>query len=62
MAEGSEAVSFKKYGVEPVCGGCGRRLVKKDEMALWFRGWPLPASVFGSCCWTLAASNMREAA
>ncbi len=50
MAAGSEAVSFKKYGVQPVCAGCGRKLIKKDEPAMWFVGLPMPA-VYGSCCW-----------
>lgn len=57
MAPGSEAVSFKKYGVAPVCGGCGRKLVKKDELAMTFVGWPLPAAVYGSCCLNLAAKH-----
>ncbi len=53
MAQGSEAVSFKKYGVQPICAGCGRKLVKKDEQALWFVGQPKP-KVYGYCCWQLA--------
>lgn len=55
-APGSEAVSFRKYEVEPYCGGCGRKLVKAHEPAMWFHGYPPPTAVFGECCWSLAAS------
>ncbi len=54
MASGSEAVSFKKYGVKPVCSGCGRKLVKKNEPAMWFVGFPAPA-VYGIECFKAAA-------
>ena len=57
MAEASRKPTFSQYGVQPVCGGCGRKL--KATEALWFRGWPLPAAVFGMCCQAKAA---REAA
>ncbi len=55
MAEGSEQVSFKKYGVQAVCSGCGRKLVKKNESCMWFVGHPRPA-VYGYCCWTKGAA------
>jgi len=48
MAEPSRKPTFKQYGVQPVCGGCGRKLAATE--ALWFRGWPLPVAVFGRCC------------
>ena len=52
-AAGSQKPTCKQYGVKPVCQGCGRKLVIKDETALWFEGFPRKA-VFGSCCFHLA--------
>ncbi len=51
MASGSQKPTFSQYGVNPACEGCGRKLVAKDEPAMWFRGLPAPAGVFGYCCW-----------
>lgn len=52
-AAGSQKPTCKQYGVKPVCQGCGRKLVIKDETALWFEGYPRKA-VFGPCCFHLA--------
>jgi len=49
----SRKPTFKDYGVKPVCSGCGRKLVAKDEPAMWFAS--NPGRVFGLCCWKLAA-------
>ncbi len=59
MAKGSEAVSFKKYAVKAVCSGCGRKLVKAHEPAMWFQGHPFRA-VYGPCCWSIAAHITEE--
>lgn len=48
-------MTFAKYGVKPVCSGCGRRLVAKEEPALWFVGFPRRA-VYGMCCFAKAAA------
>jgi hypothetical protein len=53
-AEPSRKPTFKEYGVKAVCSGCGRKLVAKNEMALWFVGHP-GKDVFGLCCWGKAA-------
>ena len=52
MANPSEPVSCAKYGVEPVCHGCGRRLRanRNDGEPLWLVGYPRRA-VYGVCCW-----------
>ncbi len=47
MAQASENVSFKKYGVKPVCSGCGRKLERAEP--LWFTTIPKPA-VYGREC------------
>jgi hypothetical protein len=54
MAAGSQKPTFKDYNVKPVCVGCGRKLVAKNEMAMWFIGHPHKA-VYGLCCWDKAA-------
>ena len=48
MASPSRPPTWKAYGCEPVCLGCGRR-VTYDE-SLHFRGYPKPSGVFGACC------------
>ncbi len=53
MAEGSQKPTFSQYKVKPLCAGCGRKLVAKDESAMWFVGQPKP-KVYGYCCWQLA--------
>lgn len=54
MADPSRPPTFKQYGVEPVCAGCGRKLIASKEPAMWFQGIPTPA-VWGYCCWKEAA-------
>lgn len=52
MAAPSEKVTFKSYGVQPKCYGCGRRLLLAD--ARWFVGIPRRA-VYGDCCFPQGA-------
>lgn len=52
----SRPPNCKQYGVRPICSGCGRKLVIKDEMALWFVGHPT-RGVYGQCCWAKAAKG-----
>jgi len=54
MADPSRPPNCTQYEVRRECYGCGRKLVLKDEMALWFVGHPRRA-VFASCCFHLAA-------
>lgn len=53
MAAPSRPPNFRAYSVKPVCAGCGRKLVAKNEMALWFVGHPV-AAVYGPECFHLA--------
>ncbi len=55
MPEGSRKPTFKDYNVAPVCSGCGRKLVAKNEPCMAFTGFPSRA-VYGYCCWTEAAT------
>ena len=48
MASPSRPPTFKQYGVEGVCHGCGRKL-RADEN-LWFQGFPRPAVWGFACC------------
>ncbi len=54
MAAPSRPPNFRQYGLKPVCAGCGRKLVAKNEMAMWFVGYPTPA-VYGKECFGLAS-------
>lgn len=61
MAEGSRKPTFSQYKVKAVCSGCGRKLVAKDESAMWFVNIPT-VSVYGACCWHLAATQGKAVA
>lgn len=62
MADPSRPPTFSQYKVQPVCGGCGRRLVASKEPAMWFRNLPPAAAVFGVCCWQSASLLPKEKA
>ena len=63
MAAPSRPPNFRQYAVDRRCYGCQRKLVAKNETALWFTGWPY-AAVFASCCFHMAATYqpLKEAA
>ncbi len=53
VAEPSRPPNFRQYAVDRRCYGCQRKLVAKDEPAMWFTGHPY-AAVFGACCFAIA--------
>lgn len=49
MAEPSRAVTFKDFGVEPRCYGCGKDPLRIED-AHWFQRMP-PAVFCNAECW-----------
>ncbi len=56
MADPSRKPTFSQYDVKPVCGGCDRKLIAKNEASLWFTGIP-KKEVYGSCCYKIASER-----